>query len=43
MNRYVESVIEHVKTKYGNEPEFVQTVEEGLTSIAPMVDKHPEY
>jgi len=43
MNAYVERVIDYVKTKYSNEPEFVQTVEEVLTSIAPMVDKHPEY
>ncbi len=43
MNAYVASVIESVKQKHGNEPEFVQTVEEVLTSIAPMVDKHPEY
>ena len=43
MNAYVASVIENVKKKHGNEPEFVQTVEEVLTSIAPMVDKHPEY
>jgi len=43
MNAYVESVIENVKKKHGNEPEFVQTVEEVLSSIAPMVDKHPEF
>ena len=43
MNAYVARVIDYVKTKYSNEPEFVQTVEEVLTSIAPMVDKHPEY
>ena len=43
MNAYVERVIENVKKKYANEPEFVQTVEEVLSSIAPMVDKHPEY
>ena len=43
MNAYVASVIENVKQRHGNEPEFVQTVEEVLTSIAPMVDKHPEY
>ena len=43
MNAYVESVIETVKRKHGNEPEFVQTVEEFITSIAPIVDKHPEY
>ncbi len=43
MNKYVESVIEYVRQKHSNEPEFVQTVEEVFTSIAPMVDKHPEY
>ena len=43
MNRYVESVIEKVKTKHGNEPEFVQTVEEVLSSISPIIDAHPEY
>ena len=31
MNKYVESVIENVKRKHGNEPEFVQTVEEVFT------------
>ena len=43
MNKYVESVIEGVKKRHKNEPEFIQTVEEVLTSIAPVVDKHPEY
>ena len=28
MNAYIESVIETVRKKHGNEPEFVQTVEE---------------
>ncbi|MBR5341903.1 MAG: NADP-specific glutamate dehydrogenase [Erysipelotrichaceae bacterium] len=43
MNRYVEDVIAYVKDKYANQPEFVQTVEEVFTSIAPVVDRHPEY
>ncbi len=43
MNPYVASVIENVKKKHSNEPEFVQTVEEVLSSISPMIDKHPEY
>lgn len=30
MNAYIESVIETVKKKHGNEPEFVQTVEEEI-------------
>ena len=43
MNAYVESVIANVKAKHGNEPEFVQTVEEVLSSLSPVVDQHPEY
>ena len=43
MNAYVQSVIETVKRKYGNEPEFVQTVEEVFSSIEPVIDAHPEY
>ncbi len=43
MNAYVESVIANVKKKHSNEPEFCQTVEEVLTSISPVIDKHPEY
>ena len=36
-------VIATVKEKHGNEPEFVQTVEEVLSSLAPVIDQHPEY
>ena len=43
MNKYVEQVINTVKVKHVNEPEFVQTVEEVLSSISPVVDAHPEY
>ena len=43
MNAYVQSVIDNVKAKHGNEPEFVQTVEEVLSSLSPVVDQHPEY
>ncbi|MBE7001993.1 MAG: NADP-specific glutamate dehydrogenase [Ruminococcaceae bacterium] len=43
MNAYVSRVIEAVKAKYSHEPEFVQTVEEVLSSVAPMIDQHPEY
>ena len=31
MNAYLTSVIENVKKKHGNEPEFVQTVEEAVS------------
>ena len=43
MNAYLASVIESVKKKHANEPEFVQTVEEVLTSVEPVINAHPEY
>lgn len=43
MNKYVTKVIENTKEKYKNEPEFIQTVEEVLTSVSPVIDAHPEY
>ena len=43
MNAYLAKVLENVKKKYANEPEFVQTVEEVLTSVEPVLDAHPEY
>ena len=43
MNAYIESVIENVKARHANEPEFVQAVEEVLSSLEPVVEKHPEY
>ena len=43
MNAYIESVIENVKAKHANEPEFVQTVEEVFSSLDAVVEKHPEY
>ncbi len=43
MNAYVAKVIEGVKEKHANEPEFIQTVEEVLSSLSPVIDAHPEY
>ena len=43
MNAYVASVIDYVKQTHANEPEFVQTVEEVLSSVSPIMDAHPEY
>ena len=43
MNAYLASVIENVRVKHANEPEFVQTVEEVLSSLEPVIDQHPEY
>ena len=40
---YVKRIIEQVAAKNASEPEFVQTVEEVLTSLEPVVAQHPEY
>ncbi len=43
MNEYLAKVIAKVKEKNSAEPEFIQTVEEVLTSLSPVFDAHPEY
>lgn len=43
MNKYIEKVINDNKLKNAHEPEFLQTVEEVLTSLEPVIDAHPEY
>ena len=43
MSKYVERVLADLKEKYYYQPEFIQTVEEVLESIAPVVEAHPEY
>ena len=40
---YVKRVIDSVAKKHANEPEFVQTVTEVLSTLEPVVDQHPEY
>ncbi len=43
MNKYIERVLADTKAKNANEPEFLQTVEEVLTSLEPVINAHPEY
>ena len=43
MATYVERVIDECKKHNPGEVEFHQTVEEVLTSLAPVMDAHPEY
>ncbi len=43
MNSYCQSVLENLKIKNPNEPEFHQAATEILESISPVFDKHPEY
>lgn len=40
---YIAQVIENVKKRNPNEPEFLQAVEEVLPSLLPVLEKHPEY
>ena len=40
---YVDRVIEQVKAKDPDQPEFIQAVTEVLTSLQPVLDAHPEY
>ena len=40
---YIEQVIENVKKRNAHEPEFLQAVEEVMNSLAPVLEKHPEY
>ncbi len=41
--KYVEKVLKHLKKQNPNEPEFHQAATEILTTLAPVVEKHPEY
>ena len=43
MNAYLERVLAETKAKNANEPEFLQTVEEVLSSLEPVINAHPEY
>ncbi len=43
MSDYKTEMMEHVKAKNPSEPEFHQAVEEVLSSIVLVLDKHPEY
>ena len=40
---YIDQVVETIKKRNPGEPEFLQAVNEVLRSIAPALDRHPEY
>lgn len=42
-NAYLKRVFEQVQKRDGNEPEFLQAVEEVLESLESVIEKHPEY
>jgi glutamate dehydrogenase (NADP+) len=41
--KYVEQVLKSVKRRNGNEPEFLQAVEEVLESVTPVVERNKAY
>lgn len=42
-NEYILNLINEVKERNSNEPEFYQAVYEVLESLEPVIEKHPEY
>ena len=43
MNAYIEAVLKDVKAKNANEPEFLQAVDEVLTTLSPVIDANKAY
>ncbi len=43
MSQYIERVLENLKERNPNEPEYHQAATEILLSLKPMIDAHPEY
>ena len=43
MNAYINKVLDRARARNAGEPEFLRTVEEVLSTIEPVVERHPEY
>ncbi|MBP5788355.1 MAG: NADP-specific glutamate dehydrogenase, partial [Kiritimatiellae bacterium] len=43
MNQYIQSVLDFVRQHNSGQAEFIQAVEEVLTTLEPVVAVHPEY
>lgn len=43
MNSYAQRVLDDLKQRNGHEREFIQAATEILTTLSPVVDRHPEY
>lgn len=43
MNNYLEKVLTDVKNKNSHEIEYIQAVDEVLSTLEPVINKHPEY
>ena len=42
MSKYVDRVLAELKEKNAHEAEFLQTAEEVLSTLGPVVDAHPD-
>ena len=40
---YIQKVFDELKVKNADQPEFLQTAEEVLSSLEPVIAQHPEY
>ena len=43
MSVYAQKVLEDLKVRYADQPEFVQAATEILNTLQPVIEKHPEY
>ncbi len=43
VNTYIEKVLDEVRQRDKNQPEFCQAAEEVLLSLSPVIDAHPEF
>ena len=43
MSEYIDRVLKETEEKNSHEPEFIQAVEELLSTIEPVIEAHPEY
>ena len=43
MSNYIDLVLQDVRAKNADQPEFLQAVEEVLTTLAPVIDANPQY
>ncbi|GKT24403.1 NADP-specific glutamate dehydrogenase, partial [Aduncisulcus paluster] len=43
MTSYIQEVLDRVKARNSSEPEFLQAVEEVFHSLAPVLEKNPQW
>ncbi|MCX6645950.1 MAG: NADP-specific glutamate dehydrogenase [bacterium] len=43
MSEFVQSFMQNLKAKNPSQPEFIQAVQEVIESLAPVIERHPEY